>query len=173
MRCFILFWQKDLSIRRTITADSFKSAVRIYLKELEGKGLKPEPQEEEILCESVFDEVKLLPCPEDDPTGLYAATRRENLKRKIYHRVEQILGKKPDRVIINEEGDAAPIGMAPPRLVPAVFFVRYDGWVLAAPLNFENLARRIMGDRWTLRAQAYVNEEGNILINIEQKAEAT
>lgn len=62
--------------------------------------------------------------------------------------------KGPDRVVINEHGEAVPPRVAirdygiDPR--DCTIFVREDGWSLAAPKRFREVAEELWRDEWVM-----------------------
>lgn len=55
----------------------------------------------------------------------------------------------PNRVVINEEGEAlSPKRALEQGLAPDIIFVRKDGWMLGAPVQFENVAFKLWEKEW-------------------------
>ncbi len=55
-----------------------------------------------------------------------------------------------DRVIVNKEGEAWPLGRAIlAGKMPDIMFKRKDGWILAAPKRFTSLAYCMWREEWT------------------------
>jgi hypothetical protein len=56
----------------------------------------------------------------------------------------------PDRVVINAEGDAYGPRQAQQEhgIRPTIIFIRYDGWSLGAPAQFEQVAFQMWADSW-------------------------
>jgi hypothetical protein len=56
----------------------------------------------------------------------------------------------PTRVVINGAGEAVPPFRARRdyNVHPDIIFVRDDGWMLAAPIHFQEIAERMWKDEW-------------------------
>jgi len=69
--------------------------------------------------------------------------------------IEQILkgikANGPDRVVINEYGDAVPSQRAREahNITPIIIFIRHDGWSLGAPDPYERIAYELWKDEWS------------------------
>lgn len=65
--------------------------------------------------------------------------------------IDKIFTTGPDRVVINEDGEATTPKLAREqhRIVPDVIFIRFDGWALAAPEFLERVAYQLWQNDWT------------------------
>jgi len=63
---------------------------------------------------------------------------------------DKVFGKGPDRMVINEEGEALPWSKARQlyNISPEIIFVRNDGWALGAPRELEKTAFQLWADKW-------------------------
>lgn len=63
---------------------------------------------------------------------------------------DKVFGKGPDRVVINDDGEALPWPRARQEhnILPEIIFVRDDGWTLGAPRQFEKTAFQLWADKW-------------------------
>jgi len=68
---------------------------------------------------------------------------------------DKVFGKGPDRVVINDEGEALPWSRAHQihNILPDVIFVRKDGWCLGAPISLEKTAFKMWADEWVYYAR--------------------
>jgi hypothetical protein len=65
--------------------------------------------------------------------------------------IDKIFTSGPDRVVINENGEATTSQRAieQHRITPDIIFIRFDGWSLAAPESLESVAYKLWKDDWT------------------------
>ncbi len=68
----------------------------------------------------------------------------------IQRLVNQIRERGPDRIVINDQGEAAPPGCT--CIKPDVVFIRDDGWSLGAPAALESVASGLW--EWVARTEA-------------------
>ena len=68
----------------------------------------------------------------------------------LTERMAHIIHNGPDRVVINEHGEAVPAGRAirDYNIIPDIIFIRDDGWSLGAPAPLEVVAYGMWSDEW-------------------------
>lgn len=64
--------------------------------------------------------------------------------------VRQIMGSGPDRVVVSPDGLAVDSRIAREQwcIEPDVIFVRNDGWSLAAPMRYAQVAFGLWSEEW-------------------------
>lgn len=76
--------------------------------------------------------------------------KRDNRSRLFEIASLAVSKRGPDRVLVNDNGDAVPSQQALVvlKIIPDVVFLRKDGWTLGAPERLETLAFRMWEDEW-------------------------
>lgn len=71
-------------------------------------------------------------------------------KNQIEDRIERIVQFGPDRVVIDQSGEATTPQRAREEyhVVPTVIFIRKDGWSLGAPEQFKRVAESLWLGDW-------------------------
>lgn len=64
--------------------------------------------------------------------------------------VDKIKSSGPDRVVISASGETTTSlrAIRDYRVIPDIIFIRKDGWTLAAPNEFRNVAYDMWRDEW-------------------------